>query len=142
MLKEMESQIADLRASPRARRALEERVWRHLSKRSRRPNRRDHRRMNASDDGSVGINDSAGSLGYNDTAEIGRPGDISDNGTGWHERPAGGTSSMQRRDFGPVHGGKGLQGRSATGKLGELASLSERAAAQTLRTQEVQRRKR
>lgn len=138
----MESQIAELRTSPRARRALKERVWRHLSKRSQRANRRGNGQRKVSDEGSVSTNDSVGSLGCNDAAELGRPGETPDNGRGWQEQSVGGASSMQRRDCGGVHGGKGLEGRSMTGKLGDSAPVSERAAAQTLHTQEVQRRKR
>lgn len=140
-MKEMEAQIADLRASPRARRALEARVWHHLSKRSKRPNRCGRRRRKVPDDGSVGSNDSVGSAASNATAELGGQGDMLDDGSGWHERSVG-VTSMQRRDIGSTHGGKGLLGRSMTGKLAESASASNRVAAQTLRTQEVQRRKR
>lgn len=134
----MEAQIADLRASPGARRALESRVWHHLSKRSKRPNRQGRGQGKAPDDGSIGSSDSAESAAFYATAELGGERDIPHDGSGWQERSAGNTS-IQGRDTRSANGGKG---RSMTGKAAESPSVSERAAAQLLRTQEVQRRKR
>lgn len=141
-MKEVEAQIAGLRASPRARRALEARVWHHLSKRSKRYARRGRGRGNSLDDGSVGSNDSAGSVASNGPfaeAVGGQP--DGDGGDGcWQEGSS--STSVQRGDVSPGHGQRGTRERPAPVKAVDSAAASERVAAQALRAQQVLLRKR
>lgn len=135
-MKEIDAQIEDLRASPRARRALKARVCHHLSKRSKRYSRRGRGRRRPRDDSSVCSNDSAGSIGSSGSVELGGAEDQAhDCGSSWQERSAG--TMMQRTDVGSAHGGG-----SVARKPPEQASVSERVAAQTLHAQEVLRRRR
>ncbi len=129
-MKGVEAQIAGLRASPRARRALEARVWHHLSKRSKRYTGHGRGRGKALDDGSVGSNDSAGSAASNGGPAEGLgqgQGGLFDDGG-----PAEGFASIggHRGDASPAHGQGGSQERPPPGK------------AQALHAQEVLRRKR
>lgn len=156
-MKGVEAQIAGLRASPRARRALEARVWHHLSKRSKRYTRRGRGRGRGKtlDDGSVGSNDSAGSAASNGNGGPAE-GPGQGKGVGGHSDDVGpaeefvstGTGTKngaQRGDASPAsHGQAGSRERPAAGKAVESASasVSERVAAQALHAQEVLRRKR
>lgn len=137
-MKEVEAQIEDLRASPRARRALEARVWHHLSKRSKRYSHRGRGRRRPLGDSSVGSNDSAGSIGSNGSVEVGGAEGLGEDCSIWQERSK--VAIVQHRDVGPGHGGPG--GGLTSRKAMEQASLSERVAAQTLHAQDVLRRRR
>lgn len=132
-MKEIEAQIEDLRGSPHARRALEARVWHHLSKRSRRYGHRGggRGRRRPRDDPSVCSNDSAGSVGSDGSIEArgveGRTDDCSS-----------GKDRSLSPNIGPAYGGVGSTSRKAV----EHTSVSERVAAQTLHAQQVLRRRR
>ncbi|CAM9143315.1 unnamed protein product [Ectocarpus fasciculatus] len=153
--KEVEAQIADLRASPHARRALEARVRQHFSKRSKRYNRRGGGgggggRKPLGDGGSIGIgsNESVGSGGASTaTTEPAGQGVSHDDGSnsGWqqHQEQSADTKAhrLGTRGFG-TGGGGGHAGQSVSGRVVESVSASDRSAAQTLRAQEVLRRKR
>lgn len=130
LMKEIEAQIEGLRTSPRARRALEARVWNHLSKRSKPYG---HGRRIPLDDASVYTNDSVESVGSVGSVETGRAEGQPDD---WQERVT--DSSVQRRDNGPTH----LGGESTSRKTAEQAGVSERVAAQAMHAQEVLRRRR
>eukprot|EP00752_Nemacystus_decipiens_P015606 g13929.t1 len=133
LMKEIDAQIEDLRGSPRARRALEARVWRHLSKRSKRhgDHRRGHGRRRPLDDSSACSNDSAGSNGSDGSIEVGQ----GDGRSNWKERSP--STMAQGRNIGSAHGGAGSWRKAA-----EQARVSERVAAQKLHSQEVLRRRR
>lgn len=136
-MKEIETQIAGLRASPRARRALEARVWHHLSKRSKRYSHRGRGRQRSLDDAtSACSNDSAGSIGSLGSVEAGGVEGQPDDGGSWRERST--STNVQRGDVGSAQGVGWSTSRKAVGQ----ASVSERVAAQTLHAQEVLRRRR
>ncbi|CAM9151212.1 unnamed protein product [Ectocarpus sp. 12 AP-2014] len=149
--KEMEAQIADLRACPHARRALEARVRQHFSKRSKRYNRcggGGGGRKPSGDGSSIGSNDVVGSAGgpTATTEPVGQgvPHDDGSNSC-WqqHKEQATDTKAhrLVTRGFG-TGGGGGAAGQSVSGRAAEPVSASDRLAAQTLRAQEVLRRKR
>ncbi|CAM9161347.1 unnamed protein product [Ectocarpus sp. 12 AP-2014] len=143
--KEMEAQIADLRARPHARRALEARVRQHFSKRSKRYNRcaGGGGRKPSGDGSNIGSNEFVGSAG-NSNATIEPVGqgvshdDRSNSGWQHHKEQATDTKAhrLGTRGFG-TGGGGGAAGQSVSGRPAE-----DRLAAQTLRAQEVLRRKR
>ncbi|CAM9362683.1 unnamed protein product [Ectocarpus sp. 4 AP-2014] len=148
--KEIEAQIADLRACPHARHALEARVRRHFSKRSKRYNRRGGGggREPSGDGSSIGSNECVGSVGASTarTEPVGQgvPHDDCSNSS-WqqHQEQATGTKAhrLGTRGLG-TGGGGGPAGQSVPGRGAEPVSASDRSAAQTLRAQEVLRRKR
>lgn len=151
MTREVEAQIADLRASPHARRALEARVRQHFSKRSKRYNRHGGGgggRKPLGDGGSIGSNESVGGVGASTaTTESAGQGVSHDDGSnsGWQQHQEQSTDTkahrLGTRGFG-TGGGGGHAGQSVSGRVAESVSASDRSAAQTLRAQEVLRRKR
>lgn len=140
LMKEIEAQIEGLRTSPRARRALQARVWNHLSKRSTRYGHRGHGSRRPLGEASVCSNDSAESFGSKGSVEAGGIEGQPDNYGSWKERSA--STSVPRTDTGSPHEGGGGVGPSPPGKAVEPSSVSERVAAQALHAQEVLRRRR
>ncbi|CAM9869137.1 unnamed protein product, partial [Scytosiphon promiscuus] len=151
MMKEMEAQIACLRSSPQARRVLEARVSHHLSRRSKRYDRRDHqRRDNPVDDQDVG-DCCDKSFADGSAGAVERWGYVDDDNSRGHrgkERSAGSrsSSSQQRRRAGQAshNGWRRAQGKFMikSGKSAEAPGVGVRMATQTLRAQAVLRRKR
>ncbi|CAB1121231.1 unnamed protein product [Ectocarpus sp. CCAP 1310/34] len=148
--KEIEAQITDLRACPHARRALEARVRQYFSKRSKRYNRCDGGggRKPSGDGSSIGSNELVGSAGISTaTTEPAGQGVPHDDGSNscWqqHKEQATYTKAhrLGTRGFG-TGGGGGAAGQSVSGRAAGPVSASDRLAAQTLRAQEVLRRKR
>lgn len=150
-MKEMETQIADLRSSPRARRALESRVVRHLSRRSKRYERSDDRRTNGpgdSPEGGACCDDSFATTSAGAGERWGDADDENSSGGCRKERSAGGGSNagQERRRAGHASrkGLKQAQGKLMlkSGKAPETPGVGTRTVAQALRAQAVLRRKR
>lgn len=147
-MKEMEAQIAGLRSSPRARRALEARVSHHLSRRLKRYNRHAHERRDDPEDNEDGSTRCDDSFADESAGRWGNADDDSSSGGCRKENSAGSSSNAGQQRRRACHtsrkGWRRAQGKFMlkSGKPAEAPDVGARMATQTLRAQAVLRRKR